>query len=319
MGSSHPTLVKISPAKSIARGAQDRSSRMFFSYTCLLAGLALVHGQGQQQQQQFIDSLRGQGFTDDNIRAFFASQQNQQQNRQPAQQNFQQQQQQGFRQQQQGLPPAFQQPQQPQQARPQQVRQQAPAPQAPQAQQPPQRSKVYFRVSVDNEDYGQINMELFDEVVPRTARNFYSIASGQNQNGFTYTNSIFHRIIPQFMLQGGDFENFDGTGGQSIYGRKFEDENFLVKHGSPGLLSMANSGPDTNGAQFFITTVKTDWLDGKHVVFGRIDDQESFNIVKRIELLGQSSGKPSKRVTITQSGVLATGCCCTQDTRLRCG
>merc|ERR1712123_283121 len=277
MGSSHPTLVKISPAKSIARGAQDRSSRMFFSYTCLLAGLALVHGQGQQQQQQFIDSLRGQGFTDDNIRAFFASQQNQQQNRQPAQQNFQQQQQppqqqnfgqppqqqqqnfqqqqeqQGFRQQQQGLPPAFQQPQQPQQARPQQVRQQAPAPQAPQAQQPPQRSKVYFRVSVDNEDYGQINMELFDEVVPRTARNFYSIASGQNQNGFTYTKSIFHRIIPQFMLQGGDFENFDGTGGQSIYGRKFEDENFLVKHGSPGLLSMANSGPDTNGAQFFIT------------------------------------------------------------------
>merc|ERR1712123_343686 len=317
MGSSHPTLVKISPAKSIARGAQDRSSRMFFSHTCLLAGLALVHGQGQQQQQQFIDSLRGQGFTDDNIRAFFASQQNQQKNRQPAQQNFQQQQ--GFRQQQQGLPPAFQQPQQPQQARPQQVRQQAPAPQAPQAQQPPQRSKVYFRVSVDNEDYGQINMELFDEVVPRTARNFYSIASGQNQNGFTYTNSIFHRIIPQFMLQGGDFENFDGTGGQSIYGRKFEDENFLVKHGSPGLLSTANSGPDTNGAQFFITTVKTDWLDGKHVVFGRIDDQESFNIVKRIELLGQSSGKPSKRVTITQSGVLATGCCCTQDTRLRCG
>merc|ERR1712128_143016 len=297
MGSSHPTLVKISPAKSIARGAQDRSSRMFFSYTCLLAGLALVHGQGQQQQQQVIDSLRGQGFTDDNIRAFFASQQNQQQNRQPAQQNFQQ----------------------PQQARPQQVRQQAPAPQAPQAQQPPQRSKVYFRVSVDNEDYGQINMELFDEVVPRTARNFYNIASGQNQNGFTYTNSIFHRIIPQFMLQGGDFENFDGTGGQSIYGRKFEDENFLVKHGSPGLLSMANSGPDTNGAQFFITTVKTDWLDGKHVVFGRIDDQESFNIVKRIELLGQSSGKPQKRVTITQSGVLATGCCCTQDTRLRCG
>merc|ERR1712106_1208255 len=329
MGSSHPTLVKIRPAKSIARGAQDRSSRMFFSYTCLLAGLALVHGQGQQQQQQFIDSLRGQGFTDDNIRAFFASQQNQQQNRQPAQQNFQQQQQQppqqqnfgqppqqqqqnfqqqqgfqqgqqqqqqqqGFRQQQQGLPPAFQQPQQPQQARPQQVRQQAPAPQAPQAQQPPQRSQMGFRVSVDNEDYGQINMELFDEVVPRTARNLYSIASGQNQNGFTYTNSIFHRIIPQFMLQGGDFENF------------------LVKHGSPGLLSMANSGPDTNGAQFFITTVKTDWLDGKHVVFGRIDDQESFNIVKRIELLGQSSGKPSKRVSITQSGVLATGCCCTQ-------
>jgi len=162
-------------------------------------------------------------------------------------------------------------------------------------------------------------MELFDEVVPRTARNFYSIASGQNQQGFTYQNSIFHRVIPAFMLQGGDFENFDGTGGQSIYGRKFEDENFLVKHGSPGLLSMANSGPNTNGAQFFITTVKTDWLDGKHVVFGRIDDQDSFNIVKRIEALGSESGKTSKRIVITQSGVLQTGCCCTEDPRLRCG
>jgi len=172
---------------------------------------------------------------------------------------------------------------------------------------------------VDGEDYGQINMELFDEVVPRTARNFYSIATGENQAGFTYTNSIFHRIIPEFMLQGGDFENFDGTGGQSIYGRKFNDENFLVKHGSPGLLSMANSGPNTNGAQFFITTVKTDWLDGKHVVFGRIDDQESFNIVKRIELLGSGSGKPSKRVTITQSGALQTGCCCFRDISRRCG
>jgi len=178
---------------------------------------------------------------------------------------------------------------------------------------------VYFRVNVDGEDYGQINMELFDEVVPRTARNFYSIATGNNQQGFTYRNSIFHRIIPEFMLQGGDFENFDGTGGQSIYGRKFNDENFLVKHGSPGLLSMANSGTNTNGAQFFITTVKTDWLDGKHVVFGRIDDQESFNIVKRIEALGTPSGKPAKTVTITDSGALATGCCCVQDTRLRCG
>merc|ERR1711874_71846 len=218
------------------------------------------------------------------------------------QQGLQQQQQQGippqgFQQQGQRLPGGFQQPQLPQ----------------------PQRSKVFFRISVDGEDYGQINMELFDEVVPRTAGNFYSIATGENQQGFTYTQSIFHRIIPEFMLQGGDFENFDGTGGQSIYGRKFNDENFLVKHGSPGLLSMANSGPNTNGAQFFITTVKTDWLDGKHVVFGRIDDQESFNIVKRIEALGSASGKPEKTVTITESGALATGCCCVQDIRLRCG
>ena len=187
--------------------------------------------------------------------------------------------------------------------------------------------RVQFRVSADNEDYGVINLELFDEVpllpsfmycippsshqypniypntlaiphclhgfliqvVPRTVANFVAIASGQNQQGFSYKNTIFHRIIPQFMLQGGDFERFDGTGGQSIYGPSFEDENFLIKHASPGLLSMANSGPNTNGAQFFITTVKTPWLDDKHVVFGRVDDQESFNVVKRVSLLHKVS------------------------------
>jgi len=162
-------------------------------------------------------------------------------------------------------------------------------------------------------------MELFDEVVPRTTRNFLEIASGKNPQRFSYSGTIFHRIIPNFMLQGGDFENFDGTGGQSIYGPKFDDENFLVKHGSPGLLSMANSGPNTNGAQFFITTVKTDWLDGKHVVFGRVDDQASFDIVKRIEALGSQSGTPSARVVVTRSGVLETGCCCVADPALRCG
>jgi len=150
-------------------------------------------------------------------------------------------------------------------------------------------------------------MELFDEVVPRTAANFAAIASGQNQQGFSYKGTIFHRIIPQFMLQGGDFERFDGTGGQSIYGPQFEDENFLIKHASPGLLSMANSGPNTNGAQFFITTVKTPWLDDKHVVFGRVDDQESFNVVKRIEALGSSGGTPSKQVVITDSRVTQAG------------
>ena len=127
------------------------------------------------------------------------------------------------------------------------------------------------------------------QVVPRTVANFVAIASGQNQQGFSYKNTIFHRIIPQFMLQGGDFERFDGTGGQSIYGPSFEDENFLIKHASPGLLSMANSGPNTNGAQFFITTVKTPWLDDKHVVFGRVDDQESFNVVKRVSRLHKIS------------------------------
>merc|ERR1712179_249065 len=336
-------LIHHSP-RSVVLPDRQRSSpsiRMLLVCTCLIAGLALANGQGQQQQQQFIDSLRQQGFTDDQIRGFFASQQQRQQQQQapppqqnfgqiPQQQNFQQQQgfqqqpQQGFQQQpQQGFQQQAQQGfGQPQQGFGQpQLPQQPQVQQAPvaQQQQPPQRSKVYFRISVNGEDYGQINMELFDEVVPRTARNFYSIATGQNDKGFTYRNSIFHRIIPDFMLQGGDFENFDGTGGQSIYGRKFNDENFLVKHGSPGLLSMANSGPNTNGAQFFITTVKTEWLDGKHVVFGRVDDQQSFNVVKRIEALGSASGKPSAEVKVVNSGILATGCCCVQDIRLRCG
>merc|ERR1712126_340242 len=161
------------------------------------------------------------------------------------------------------------------------------------------RSMVYFRVSADGQDLGEIRMELFDETTPLTARNFLEIAKGQrsqqNPNGFSYKNSIFHRVIPNFMLQGGDFENFDGTGGQSIYGQKFPDENFKIAHASPGLLSMANAGKDTNGSQFFITTGRTSWLDNKHVVFGRVvDDGKSFPLVKEIEAVGTSSGRPSK-------------------------
>merc|ERR1712014_345532 len=176
------------------------------------------------QTQEDVNALRQQGFTDDQIRGFFAQQQQQQFRQPPQQQQFQQQQPQR----------QFQQPQAP-----------VPQRQAPQQQQQPQRTKVQFRVSADNEDYGVINLELFDEVVPRTVANFAAIASGQNPQGFSYKGTIFHRIIPQFMLQGGDFERFDGTGGQSIYGPKFDDENFLIKHASPGLLSMANSGPNT--------------------------------------------------------------------------
>jgi len=242
------------------------------AFLCLFVATACA----QNQQQGFIDSLKNQGFTDDQIRGFFDQQSQQRQQ------------------------PAAPVPQQQRQPVPQQQQQ-------PRQQQQSQRTKVQFRVAADNEDYGVINMELFDEVVPRTAANFAAIASGQNQQGFSYKGTIFHRIIPQFMLQGGDFERFDGTGGQSIYGPSFEDENFLIKHASPGLLSMANSGPNTNGAQFFITTVKTPWLDDKHVVFGRVDDQESFNVVKRIEALGSSGGTPSKQVVITDSRVTQVG------------
>merc|ERR1712073_87814 len=127
---------------------------------------------------------------------------------------------------------------------------------------------------------------------------FLSVVSGEN--GFGYANSIFHRIIPGFMLQGGDFERGDGTGGRSIYGQKFDDENFILKHDQEGLLSMANSGPNTNGAQFFCTVALTPWLDGKHVVFGKVYNDESYKIVKEIEKLGSRSGKPSAEVRITQ-------------------
>jgi len=304
--------------------------------TSLIATLLLGLGclaEPQNQNQQFVNQLRQQGFTDAQINGFLAQQaqpqqggfqQVQQGGFQQRQQGFQQTQpQQGFQQQQGGFQQqqGFQQVQQPggfpQQAAPQAAQPQQP--QQPQQAQLPPRSKVFFDITIDNQPGGRIVMELFDEVVPLTARNFYSIASGQNQQGFSYRGTIFHRIIPQFMIQGGDFENFDGTGGQSIYGPKFNDENFLVKHGSPGLLSMANSGPNTNGAQFFITTVKTEWLDNKHVVFGRVDDQQSFNIVKSIEALGSSSGKPSARVEVVNSGVLQTGCCCVAEQQLRCG
>ena len=118
-----------------------------------------------------------------------------------------------------------------------------------------------------------------------------------------YKGSGFHRVIPQFMLQGGDFTNRDGTSGESIYGEKFADENFVFKHGTTGLLSMANSGPDSNGSQFFITTVKTPWLNGKHVVFGKVLD--GYDLVEQIEKLGSGGGEPSKPVTISDSGVIA--------------
>merc|ERR1712098_303716 len=164
--------------------------------------------------------------------------------------------------------------------------------------------KVFFDVKIDNENAGKIVMVLKDDVVPKTCENFRALCTGEK--GFGYAGSKFHRVIPQFMLQGGDFTNHNGTGGKSIYGAKFADENFSLKHTKPGLLSMVNAGPNTNGSQFFITTVVTSWLDGKHVVFGEVADEQSLAVVKALEATGSGSGKVNynKKPTIVKSGVL---------------
>lgn len=163
-------------------------------------------------------------------------------------------------------------------------------------------SKVYFDITINDEPAGRIVFNLFDDVVPKTAENFRQLATGEQ--GYGYKGSSFHRVIPEFMLQGGDFTRGDGTGGKSIYGAKFDDENFKLAHTKPGLLSMANSGPNSNGSQFFITTIVTSWLDGKHVVFGEVADQQSMDLVTKIEGLGSQSGRTKAKVTIADSGTL---------------
>ncbi|XP_056291280.1 peptidylprolyl isomerase Fa isoform X3 [Pseudoliparis swirei] len=158
---------------------------------------------------------------------------------------------------------------------------------------PARNPVVFLDIEADSEPLGRITIELNADVVPKTA----------GEPGFGFKGSVFHRVIPEFMCQGGDFTNHNGTGGKSIYGKTFKDENFILKHTGPGTLSMANSGPNTNGSQFFICTNKTEWLDGKHVVFGQVKD--GMDVVTKMESFGLHDGGVIKTILITNSGEIS--------------
>ncbi|CAI2381672.1 unnamed protein product [Moneuplotes crassus] len=165
---------------------------------------------------------------------------------------------------------------------------------------PTSSSKVFLEVSAEGDKVGRMEFALYDKDCPKTCENFRKLCTGENRQKYTYKGSFFHRIINGFMAQGGDFTNHNGTGGVSIFGRKFPDENLTLQHTKRGMLSMANAGPNTNGSQFFILFAPAPWLDGKHVVFGEMTDGEQ--VLSALEKSGTQSGQPLYRFKIEDCG-----------------
>eukprot|EP00933_Yihiella_yeosuensis_P054966 TRINITY_DN53581_c0_g1_i1.p1 TRINITY_DN53581_c0_g1~~TRINITY_DN53581_c0_g1_i1.p1 ORF type:complete len:203 (-),score=53.13 TRINITY_DN53581_c0_g1_i1:85-693(-) len=165
----------------------------------------------------------------------------------------------------------------------------------------PANPRCFFDISCGGSDIGRIEVEVKADAAPKTAENFRALCTGEK--GFGFKDSPFHRVIPNFMCQGGDITMGNGMGGKSIYGKTFPDENFTLTHTGPGILSMANAGPNTNGSQFFLCTAETAWLDGKHCVFGQVVG--GYSVVKAIETVGSRSGATALKVLVKDSGVVS--------------